>query len=323
MTDPKLSVRMYTACATALARIDGQQVSETKLADYFMQRLADDKTPAAQRAVLLRQVPTSHKLLTIPLLQKLGDSEDLALRREAVRALVDHPSSLRFVPLLDVLDSPSYGTHLRGYAMLGLLDKPDKLLPRLERLVGNAKSPLKADAERAMLGFEIKPGQGFTRPLEKDRPPAKDVGAWLKRLDGSADPEAGERIFFHPKLANCAKCHRIDGRGADVGPDLSNIGRLERRALLESILQPSNNIAPRYVAWVIELHNGKVMTGTLLHTHLDEYTFLDSNAGQFKVKTGDIAEQRAATVSIMPDGLVDRLTDQEVRDLLAYLQSRK
>jgi hypothetical protein len=61
----------------------------------------------------------------------------------------------------------------------------------------------------------------------------------------------------------------------------------------------------------------------LIHTHLDEYTYLDAKGDRFKVKTGDLVEQRPLAISIMPDGLVDRMTDQEVRDLLAYLQSRR
>ena len=161
------------------------------------------------------------------------------------------------------------------------------------------------------------------RDIEKDRPPAKDIDAWLKRLEGPADPDAGARVFFHPKLAGCYKCHRIDGRGQDVGPDLSNIGNTDRRHILESILQPSNTVAPHYVAWHLETADGKVRNGMLLHTNLDEYTYLDAKGDRFKLKTGDLVEQRPRTVSIMPDGLVDRMTDQEVGDLLAYLQARK
>ena len=68
---------------------------------------------------------------------------------------------------------------------------------------------------------------------------------------------------------------------------------------------------------------GKVMSGMLVNTNLDEYTFVDAKGERFKVKTGDLVEQRPTAQSIMPDGLVDTLTDQEVRDLLAYLESRK
>ncbi len=61
-----------------------------------------------------------------------------------------------------------------------------------------------------------------------------------------------------------------------MGPDLSTIGRSERRHIVESIVQPSALVAPHYQAWVIETHDGHVKTGMLLRTNLDEYTYLDA-----------------------------------------------
>jgi putative heme-binding domain-containing protein len=104
---------------------------------------------------------------------------------------------------------------------------------------------------------------------------------------------------------------------------LSNIGNTDRRHILESILQPSANVAPHYVAWHLEFANGKVKSGMLIDTNLDEYTYLDANGDRFKVKTSDLVEQRPTATSLMPEGLIDTMTDQELRDLLAYLQARK
>jgi putative membrane-bound dehydrogenase-like protein len=312
MTDPKLSVRMYLAFATALARIDGQEVSETRLADYFAKRLADDATPPALRAMLLRQVPATHPKLTVDLLGKLLKLDDAALKLEAVRALVEHPSPKRGGPLLDVLRNPKLSPSIRGLAMVGLDNRAQEL--RDEFLaIAQAEKSLRGDVDRALVA----------RVPPKDRPQAKDIDAWLKRLDGKADADTGARVFFHPKLGGCFRCHRIDGRGQDVGPDLSTIGTTDRRHILESILQPSNTVAPNYVAWHLETADGKVRNGMLLHTNLDEYTYLDAKGDRFKLKTGDLVEQRPLTTSIMPDGLADRMTDQEMRDLLAYLQARK
>src|SRR5262249_42222965 len=53
----------------------------------------------------------------------------------------------------------------------------------------------------------------------------KDEAAWRKALDGKGDPAAGERLFFHARGPRCFACHRVDGRGAAIGPDLSTIGR--------------------------------------------------------------------------------------------------
>src|SRR5207253_6487174 len=105
------------------------------------------------------------------------------------------------------------------------------------------------------------------------RPNPKDTDAWLKLLEGKADPEAGRRVFESPKLAGCYKCHRVEGRGADIGPDLSLIGRTERKWIVESILQPSAVVAPHYQAWVVETLDGKTRTGLLVGTHLDKSVY--------------------------------------------------
>jgi putative membrane-bound dehydrogenase-like protein len=310
MTDPKLSDRMYMAYATALARLDGKEVNEKSLADYFAKRLADDSTASAQRAMLLRQVPATHPKVTVELLARLLKSDDAALKLEAVRALAEHPNPKKSVPLLEVLRDSKLDLSLRGFAIIGLSDRAEKMR---EELLGMAKADprLAGDVDRALA----------PRVPPKDRPPAKDLDAWLKRLEGPA-ADVGARIFFHPRFG-CSKCHRIDGRGQDVGPDLSNIGNTDRRHILESILQPSANVAPHYVAWHLETADGKVRTGMLLHTQNDEYTYLDAKGERFKLKTGDLVEQRPTAISIMPEGLVDAMTDQEMRDLLAYLQARK
>ena len=90
-----------------------------------------------------------------------------------------------------------------------------------------------------------------------------------------------------------------------------------------SIFTASAVVAPHYTAWRIETKDGKVRTGMLAGTYLDDYTYLDEKGNIFKVNTHDMVEARPLSTSIMPAGLVDRLTDQEMRDLLAYLQARK
>jgi putative heme-binding domain-containing protein len=305
---------MYTALATALARIDGKDVNEKSLADYFINRLNQDRTSPAQQALLLRAVPATHPKLTVDLLKFLLASGDDAVKLEAVRALAEHPSPKKNGPLLEAFRNAKLPALLRGFALVGLDDRVGEIREELIALAKDGGSPLRNDALRTL---------NEKRDIETGRPPAKDIDAWLKRLEGNGDADAGARIFFHPKVGTCSKCHRVDGRGADVGPDLSSIGRTERRHILESILQPSNTVAPHYLAWHLETADGKVRNGMLIHTQLDEYTFLDAKGERFKVKTGDLMEQRTLTTSIMPDGLVDLLTDQEIRDLLAYLQSRK
>ena len=342
MKNPKLNVRMYTAYATALARLDGQPVNEAKLAEYFFDRLADEKSPAATRVLALQLVPARFGRLNVAFLQKLLVHDDPGLKLEAVRTLAEHPDGKRFGLLLEVARNPQMSEAIRAQAILGLSDKAQDHVDQLLELVGDNSAVLREEALRGLVGAKLgerqrgalvqvatKPQAGLLvgrvlgKPFYDKRPAAKDIDGWLKHLEGPADTAVGRRLFAHPRLGGCFRCHRVEGRGNEVGPDLSTIGRTERRAILESILQPGNNVAPHYQAWVIETADGKVRTGMLTNTHLDDYTYLDAKGALFHVNTRDVVSIQPSPNSIMPDGLADQLTDQEMRDLLAYLVSRR
>jgi putative membrane-bound dehydrogenase-like protein len=341
---PDLNVRMYQAYATALSRIDGQDGSESKMADYFAGLLADEKTPAARRVAALRLVPATHKKLTIDLLRRLLADPDPALRLEVVRTLAEHPDLRRFDLLNEMVRDEKFSQTARAEALVGLAVRvPPPIDLFLELAQSNTNLLFRNEALRGLTGETLTPDQrnklkelaqqqspvgtlaarALGEPLTQDRAPPTDTVAWLKRLEGPADPDAGRRVFFHPKLAGCFRCHRVEGHGQEIGPDLSMVGRTERRHILESILQPSNLVPPHYQVWQLELNDGRTLAGMLIRTNLDEYTYADNKGSLFKVRTVDIADSIPARTSIMPAEMVDRLTDQELRDLLAYLQKQR
>jgi len=341
MKDPTLNVRLYLAFSTALARLDDQEVNEAKLADYFLDRLADDRSPPGLRVKALQMVRPTHPRLTADLLGRLLAQNDAALRLEAVRTLDEQSGPKRTQLLLDVTGDAEQNDAVRAQAVLGLAEAAAGHVKLLLHIAEGEGATLPDEALRALVDTKLTAEQRerletlaksrpesaplvarvLGQPFAKDRPPPVEVDAWLRRLEGPSDRAAGRRIFTHPKLAICSRCHRVEGRGQDVGPDLSTIGQTERRNILKSILQPSAEVAPYYQPWRVETRDGKVRTGLLVDTSLDQYTYVDEKGDRFKVKTGDVVESRALPTSIMPEGLADRLTDQELRDLLAYLGS--
>lgn len=290
MRDPHLSVRMMMAYATALARVNHEEVSDAGLADRFATRLEEAGLDDGMKLQLLRLVPPSHPKLSIKLLDKLLQSKNEALRQCVVLTLCLHPKSDRLAVLKRVAADVQSSTDLRLLAQTGLME------PKLT-------SPEVADARK--------------------RPPVDQRTEWLAQFGTSGNIESGRRIFYHPQKVGCYRCHRVDGRGNEIGPDLSTIGRTEPQRILESLLQPSATVAPAYQAWTLAMHDGRVLNGILVRTYLDEYTYLDAQGKPFTVKTHDVAETKASATSIMPEGLLNLLTDQELRDLLAFLFSRK
>jgi putative membrane-bound dehydrogenase-like protein len=343
LKDRSLNVRLFFACSAALARLDNRDVSEAKMADYFLDRLKDEKSPPALRVLALQMIPANHPQLTLEMLRSLLSSGEPALQLEAARSLSEHPNVGRERLLLDAVNNTHLSVAVRAQALLGLSAQAAKHLDTFLAFAQGDNAVLRQEALRALKDTPLNPEQkkrlemtahrhsedaalmarALGLPFVKDRPRPDDLDAWLKHLDGSTDSEAGRRVFFHPKLTACSRCHRVEGRGAQVGPDLSTIGRTDRRHILESILRPSNTVAPHYQTWQIETDDGKARTGMLVKTELDQYTYLDAKGDFFKVNTRSIVENRALPISIMPDGLPELLTDQELRDLLAYLCSRR
>lgn len=136
-------------------------------------------------------------------------------------------------------------------------------------LVGTKLTEIQQMSVRAVLTGKDGPdiaARVLGKSPHANRPDPKDTDAWLKLLEGKADPDAGRRVFEHPKLAGCYKCHQVEGRGANIGPDLSLIGRTDRKWIVESILQPSAVVAPHYQAWKIETTDSRTLTGLLIGT---------------------------------------------------------
>ncbi|MCH7688673.1 MAG: c-type cytochrome, partial [Planctomycetes bacterium] len=164
----------------------------------------------------------------------------------------------------------------------------------------------------------------IVKPVQADRP--KTNADWYKQVvDAKGDHSAGRRIFFHADSAGCYKCHTVNGRGGHVGPDLSSIGRaLNRKRLIESILEPSKEIAPQFTNWTFVMNSGKIHHGMILGDTRDDIQQVGTPEGQvIKLKASEIELRQPQKTSVMPEKLIDRMTVSEFRDLLAYLQSLK
>ena len=144
-----------------------------------------------------------------------------------------------------------------------------------------------------------------------------------ERIQSKRDFNHGRALFA---AASCYACHRYNNEGGAVGPDLSGVsGRFGVRDLIESIIVPSKVISDQYGAVTIATTDGKVVTGRIMNLHGDNITIntnmLDPSA-QVNVNVNKIEENRPSTISMMPEGLLSTLNEDEVSDLVAYLLSR-
>ena len=152
-----------------------------------------------------------------------------------------------------------------------------------------------------------------------------DFTAELGFKSGPKAGASGRKAF---EIALCSRCHRFQGSGYAVGPDLTGVaGRLGRTDLLRAILLPSESIAQNYRTDVLELVDGRNLTGQIIPTldYRAPFLLLAENPllpdQTIKIPKADVLKRKRSDLSIMPPGLLNNLSKQEVLDLLAYLES--
>jgi putative membrane-bound dehydrogenase-like protein len=129
---------------------------------------------------------------------------------------------------------------------------------------------------------------------------------------------AGGREQFEK---HCANCHKLHGAGSAVGPDLTGADRKNRDLLARNIIDPSSIIREEFVTHVATTNDGRVLTGLLAESSAQTLTILDAKNKRTTLSRAELEELRESDASLMPDNLLDQLSEQQIRDLFAYLQS--
>jgi len=141
-------------------------------------------------------------------------------------------------------------------------------------------------------------------------------------LKGDADK--GRELFFKAGALQCASCHRIGKTGSTLGPDLSDIGKkYSRGQILESILEPSKFIDPKYVTYTIETSDGKIVTGLLASKSDQEIVLNVVGDKQVRVEAKMVASFAPQQKSLMPELLFRDVTAEQAADLLEFLAGLK
>ena len=294
------------------------------------------------RALALRVLRTDHPELTVDFLKQCLADKHPEVRLEAIRTARQREEPQLREAIASIAADRNADVRERAEAVLGLDSQSETSRQLLLRLVGDISNPVASEALRQLRGAELSRSEKaeITRAC-KDRTPAiaelaeqvtapqakphtpveDDLAGWLARGNGDADAEAGERIFFSPKSVGCWRCHEHEGRGAAVGPALATIARnMTRERLVESIVQPSKEIAPLYTPWLLQLDDGRSLAGMYVGEEVDGTLRLADTTGKVhRVHPRSIELKQPSEQSIMPAGLAQQLTSQEWRDLLAFL----
>ena len=137
------------------------------------------------------------------------------------------------------------------------------------------------------------------------------------------DPQRGQVLFRSSEL-KCLNCHRHNGQGNDLGPELTHIGRQRTRTeLLTSLLEPSREIDPRYAVYLVRTADERQLTGLLVQRNSQVLVLRDADNKEHRLRSQEVVSVTPSRLSLMPDGLLANLTPQQAADLLEFLvQSR-
>jgi putative heme-binding domain-containing protein len=157
-------------------------------------------------------------------------------------------------------------------------------------------------------------------PQGKNASPMPPISE-LIQLKG--DVKRGAEIFRSPTVA-CNTCHQVNGEGTEFGPNLSEIGsKLGKDALYESILDPSVGISFGYEAWQVELENGDEVVGLIVSETANGLTLKVAGGISMSYPKAEIVKRQKQRLSIMPAGLQQSMTRDELVDLVEYVSSLK
>lgn len=157
-----------------------------------------------------------------------------------------------------------------------------------------------------------------------DTPQAKQqaIARWKEKFNGTTPAEANLERGKELYTKHCVQCHRLYGEGGQIGPDLTGANRNNLHYLLENIIHPSAEVSADYRMTVLTLEDGRVLNG-LVTNETDRTVTLQSPTEEFVVPRESIESNERTNLSPMPDGLLEPLTEQQVRDLIGYLMLMK
>lgn len=303
----------------------GVRLGNAKATKHAVDMVVNEKTPAAQRLALVDLFAERREPTVVPaLLTLLGPKNPSNLRLTALNALRRYqdpkiPAALlEMMPtmnsaMIDAAQSILASRKEWGRQLLHAVDqgklKRDQVVVAALMMIVQAN-----DAESDAL---IKKHWGNLQPSNEEK--QARIAAVQKLATGAkGDLAKGRELFKN----SCGKCHILFGEGGKVGPDLTGYERTNLGFLTPAIVDPSLFIREEFANFNIATVDGQVMTGVVVENTPQHVAIVNQEGQRVVVAREDIDSMAASRVSLMPDGLLDKLTDDDIKNLFAYLQSK-
>jgi quinoprotein glucose dehydrogenase len=290
--------------------------------------LNDTKRPMPERLNVLKALrSTAGNAAAKPLLDLLNRPEPTALKVEAIRALATaSPEEARQVAVT-LLNQPEaalineaiilLGVNQAGAKIIGEQFVAKKLPREFFPRVSETLQKFQSDAVIAKLYGEVMKG-GLLVSLDPVR-----LEETKKLVAAKGDAARGKLVYLNTKLVACASCHRMEGVGGAVGPDLTRLWDTHTvEKILESIIDPNKEIKEGYQSYKAVTISGQVFTGLKITETAQAVTLREATGRDVRILKTDLDELNTTKISLMPDNAISQLSFEQFLDLLAFLKSK-
>jgi putative heme-binding domain-containing protein len=269
-----------------------------------------------------RRAPVAMSLTQHP------DGENWPILVDSLRTVEGQPAQAILTALSTVDRRPETSEPFRNTILLGLRmrDEGGQLATKLlEKWLGQAPYGPDTSLSEQLASWQTWYANTFPNELPAELPRESQPNKWsyeellsyLESSEGkSGSASRGAKVF---QAAQCASCHRFDGHGEGLGPDLTTVAqRFQRKEILESIIHPNQVVSDQYVSHIV-IAGGKTYIGITAKNADGSMTVLQADMQKVEIAAADIEDVRPSKTSAMPEGLLNKLTLEQVADLFAYL----
>lgn len=304
----------------ALSVIFGDKAAVDELHKVILDRSASsERRQFALKVLTQKQVPDLFDVLKSVM-------DDASLRSEAIRGLAALMDPT--IPDMVLRRYPKLTDAERSDAVQTLASRPKFALALLDAVEKGmvARKDISPFVARQILALKdqqvskrLATVWGTIRPASKERAAlmARYKAILTRETLQKADPMKGKLVF----AKNCASCHKLNGEGGAIAPDLTGSQRNNLDYLLENVLDPSAVVAREYTVTNIELKNGRTVSG-LIAMETERALTMQTPNEKLIIAKADIETRTPTNVSMMPEGLFDKLSESELRDLVDYLMRK-
>lgn len=282
--------------------------------------LKDPSSTLESRAVALNSLASKQIPELLPILPSLLDQPKLSV--EAIRAMAAYDHEPFGQLLLERF--PRFTATEQGEALQTLASRTvyGRMLTQAIKDGRIKKSDVPAYVARQLRRVV---GNGFVEVWGPIDQVSGDKAVAYKRYQHllkdqallSADLSNGKALFQR----TCSACHTLYGEGGKLGPDITGSNRTNIDYLLSNLIEPSSEIQDDYRMVVITSRDGRTFSGNVIAENDRQVTLRVIGQDQLVLNKSDIQSREIASVSMMPEGLIQTMTDKEVLDLVAYLRS--